>query len=117
MIKQFHFLKYTQEKHLHMYTKRPIPMPFITKKTRRNAQAQMPIRKLNGQINFGISILWNIVHKSKKVSTSTYHDMGRYPRHTIEWKQQAANLTQYYKLFGVYIGACVWEHINSQKDE
>lgn len=96
-----------QEKHLHMYTKRPIPRPFITDETKRNAQAQMPIRKLNGQINFGISVLWNIVYKSKRVSISTYYNMGRYPRHTIEWKQQAADLIQYYKLWGVYRCLCV----------
>lgn len=57
MTKQFHFLEYSQEKHLYMYTKGLITRPFITDVTRRNAQPPNAHQKVNGQINFGTFIL------------------------------------------------------------
>ena len=67
-----------------MYTKGLITRPFITDVTRTNAQPPNAHQKVNGQINFGTFILGDIVHTSKRVSTSTCHDVERYLRHTTE---------------------------------
>lgn len=102
-INQVHFLKYTQEKHLHMYTKAHNKDIYWCDK-KKLLTTKMSIKKWMAKWTGHIHTMEYCTRVEKpKYCMSIDTDMESYWRHTTEWKLQAANLTQYHKFFTIWI--------------